>query len=295
MNIAWIYEPRTFQLSNGGSYKPDFLLIDSQQYVEIKGGFNLSIDLPRIQQFEADLGVKVLLLQEKDLRKLIQATPFVFEQLKKEWKALAGAFGMDTSGRNNPRYGVSTSDATKAKISAKAKARMIDPNYKSKWLAATSNRLRSPENLQRLRDFNQRFHKVSLICALCGQIFHVTPSMARKRIYCSHSCAANGEFSKFSHGELEKIQAAAIAFAQENSEAILNAKLNKIRPTLSSFYERVYQISGIQDERTLSKALLGRVTNRKEILYYFRSLVEKVLGANANQEALELEDKEPLG
>ncbi len=75
----------------------------------------------------------------------------------------------------------------------------------------------------------------------------------------------------------------------------MKAKLNKIKPVLSGFYEQAYQISGIQDERTLSKVLLGRMTNRKEILYYFRSLVEKVLGANANYEALELEDKEPLG
>lgn len=295
MGISWSYESKTFHLSNGGSYKPDFLLIDSQQYVEIKGGFNLAADLPRIQQFEADFDVKVLLLQEKDLRTLIKATPFVFEQLKKEWKASAGAFGMDTSGKNNPRYGVLFSDATRAKISAKAKARMLDPEYKNKWLTANEARLRSPENLQRLKDLNKRFHKVSLTCALCGQVFQAIPSMAKKRMYCSHLCSANGQFSKFSHGELEKIQGAAIDFAKENAEAILNAKLNRIKPVLSGFYERVYQISGIQDERTLSKALLGRMTNRKEILYYFRSLVEKVLGANANQEALELEDKEPLG
>jgi len=75
----------------------------------------------------------------------------------------------------------------------------------------------------------------------------------------------------------------------------MTAKLNKIKPVLAEFYQQVYEISGIRDERTLSKVLLGHITNRKEILFYFRSLIEKVLGANANHEALELEDKEPLG
>lgn len=80
VNIAWNCESKTFELSNGESYKPDFFLIDSQQYVEIKGEFNLPIDLPRIRRFEVDFEVSVLLLQEGDLRKLIKPTPFVFEQ-----------------------------------------------------------------------------------------------------------------------------------------------------------------------------------------------------------------------
>ena len=59
--------------------------------------------------------------------------------------------------------------------------------------------------------------------------------------------------------------------------------------------EQIRSQFGIQDERTLSKALLGHQADRKAVLYYFRSLVEKVLGANVNHETLELEDKEPLG
>lgn len=72
-------------------------------------------------------------------------------------------------------------------------------------------------------------------------------------------------------------------------------KFNKIKPVLEPFYEQVRVRFDIQDERTISKALLGQQTNRKAILHYFRSLVEKVLGANVNDEALELGDKEPLG
>jgi hypothetical protein len=48
---------------------------------------------------------------------------------------------------------------------------------------------------------------------------------------------------------------------------------------LTPFYEQVRVQFDIQDERTLSKALLGRQTNRKEMLGYFRHLVENVLGA----------------
>ncbi|QQE65234.1 hypothetical protein GFS31_19200 [Leptolyngbya sp. BL0902] len=77
---------------------------------------------------------------------------------------------------------------------------------------------------------------------------------------------------------ITSIQELALAFATANSEAILNCKLNAIRPILQPFYDEVFRRYNIQDERTLSKALLGYQASRKDILAYFRSLVEKVLG-----------------
>lgn len=74
VGIAWRYEVKTFQLSNGGSYKPDFHLEDGS-FVEIKGGFNYQTDLPRIKLFETDYQAHVLVLQEHDLRQLIRSTP----------------------------------------------------------------------------------------------------------------------------------------------------------------------------------------------------------------------------
>lgn len=129
MGIQWQYEVKTYELSNGGSYKPDFVLADGS-YVEIKGGFNYETDLPRINIFEQDYGVSVKILQEKDLRRLIRSTPFVFEQLKQEWKQTAKGLGMDISGVNNPRHGVKASEITRTKIAQKAKSRMQDTHYK---------------------------------------------------------------------------------------------------------------------------------------------------------------------
>jgi hypothetical protein len=43
MEIEWDYEVQTFELSTGGSYKPDFRLSNGS-YVEIKGTFNYPID-----------------------------------------------------------------------------------------------------------------------------------------------------------------------------------------------------------------------------------------------------------
>ena len=37
--IQFKYEEFTFNLSNGSAYTPDFLLIDSNQYIEVKGFF----------------------------------------------------------------------------------------------------------------------------------------------------------------------------------------------------------------------------------------------------------------
>lgn len=130
METAWDYEVKTFALSNGGSYKPDFYLTKTGQYVEIKGSFNYETDLPRIRVFEADQNTSVQILQERDLRKLIRSTPFVFEHLKREWKQVAQALGTDTSGENNARYGVRQSASTRSKIAKKAKARLQDPEYR---------------------------------------------------------------------------------------------------------------------------------------------------------------------
>lgn len=295
MGIQWQYEVKTFELSNGGSYKPDFLLTEDF-YVEVKGGFNYETDLPRITTFEQDYGVAVTIIQEKDLRRLIRPTPFVFEQLKQEWKQIAKGLGMDTSGVNNPRYGVKASETTKAKIAQKAKSRLQDPEYRQKW---TESRLKSnkvKQQTKRLQQYNlQRYYQVFVTCQYCDQEFEVLFRKNAPQKYCSYHCSVNAVRSKTFPENAQAIQAIAAEFAKTHPNEIMLCKFNKIKPALEPFYEQVRSQFGIQDERTLSKALLGKQTDRKAVLRYFRSLAEKVLGANANDEALELEDKEPLG
>ena len=41
--------------------------------------------------------------------------------------------------------------------------------------------------------------------------------------------------------------------------------------------------------------VVGKPCSRKDVLYYLRSYVQNVRGTNANNEALELGDKKPLG
>lgn len=295
MGIQWQYEIKTFELSTGGSYKPDFLLCDGS-YVEIKGTFNYTIDLPRIKAFEQDYGVSVEILQEKDLRKLIHPTPLVYEQLKQEWKQIANGLGMDTSGENNPRYGVHASKTTKAKIASKAVSRFQDPEYKRKWMESRQKSEKVQNQTERLKQYNlQRCYQVFVTCQYCGQEFEVLFRKNKPRKFCSYHCSVNATRSKTFPENAQTIQAIANEFAKAYSQEIMTCKLNAIKPVLEPFYEQVRHQFDIQDERTLSKALLGKQTNRKEILQYFRSLVEKVLGANANEEALELEDKEPSG
>jgi hypothetical protein len=295
MGIQWQYEVKTFSLSTGGSYKPDFLLADGS-YVEVKGGFNYDTDLPRILTFEQDYELKVEIIQEKDLRKLIHPTPFIFEQLKQEWKQIANGLGMDTSGQNNPRYGVEASQSTKAKIAQKAKARLQDAEYRQKWLDSRAKSEKVQQQTENLKQYNlQRYYQVFTTCENCKKSFEVLFRKNNPQKYCSYKCSVNATRSKTFSENVQLIQKIALKFAETYPIEIMTCKLNKIKPVLEPFYEQVRNQFDIQDERTLSKALLGKQTSRKEILYYFRSLVEKVLGANANHEALELEDKEPLG
>ena len=295
MGIQWQYEVKTYELSNGGSYKPDFFLANGS-YVEVKGGFNYETDLPRIKRFEQDYGVVVKVIQEKDLRRLISPTPFVFEHLKREWKQIARGLGMDTSGVNNPRHGVEVSEVTKAKIAQKAKSRMQNLDYRQKWTEARNKSDKVKQQTERLRQYNlERYYQVFVTCQYCKQEFEVMFRKNNPQKYCSYKCSVNATRSKTFPENAQAIQAMAVEFAKKHPNKILACKFNKIKPLLEPFYEQVHQQFGIQDERTLSKALLGKQTSRKDVLRYFRSLVEKVLGANANQEALELEDKEPLG
>ena len=283
VGIVWKYEVKTFALSTGGSYKPDFYLVKEGRYVEIKGGFNYKTDLPRIRAFEADQKTSVQVFQESDLRKLIRPTPFVFEQLKREWKQIAQGLGMDTSGKNNPRYGIQQSASTRSKIAKKAKARLQDPVYRKKWEAARKNSEKVKRQTERLKTYNAaRYYQVFETCRYCGKHYEVTYRKHDPPKYCSRKCSVSDVRGKTSLEVSSAVQLLAEKFAKQNAEAILNCKLNKIRPVLQPFYEQVRTQYDIQDERTLSKALLGRQTNRKEMLYYFQSLVEKVLGTMGN-------------
>ncbi|MBD2184419.1 hypothetical protein H6S82_20360 [Planktothrix sp. FACHB-1355] len=91
-------------------------------------------------------------------------------------------------------------------------------------------------------------------------------------------CSNAATFSKTSSENSSVIQKMALDFAKNHAQAILSCKLNKIKPVLQPFYDQIEQEFGIKDERTLSKALLGYQTNRKEVLACFRSFVENVLG-----------------
>ena len=279
LGIVWDYEVQTFELSTGGSYKLDFYLIEERRYVEIKGGFNYKTDLPRIKVFEVDHQTSVQIFQERDLRKLIRSTPFVFEQLKREWKQTAQALGMDTSGENNPRYGVKQSASTRSKIAKKAKARFQDPEYRKKWDASRRNSEKVKRQTERLKQYNdQRYYQVFKTCRYCNKRYEVTYRKSNPPQYCSPKCSVSYVRGKTSPEVSQAIQMLALEFSEQNVEAILNCKLNKIKPLLQPFYEQVSSLYDIQDERTLSKALLSRQTGRKEVLFYFRDLVEKVLG-----------------
>lgn len=288
MGINWKYEIKTFDLSSGGSYKPDFFLVDSSEFVEVKGGFNLATDLPRIKQFELDYSQSVKVIQEKEIRSLLKSTPYTFNELKTEWKQIAQGLGMDLSGENNPRFGVRLSSQTKSKISERAKQRFQDPNFKAKMKAALAKAVRKPFNPNPPQ-------RVALTCLFCGNSFEDIPCRASKRMYCSYNCLARNEFSKRHNGQDEIVRHLALAFSQQNSESILNCKLNKIKPVLEGFYLEVLEATTIKDVRTISFILLGRYGSRKEVLRYFQDLVENVFGTAAKDEAAELKDKEPLG
>lgn len=291
--IAWTYESATYTLSNGVRYKPDFLL-ETGEYVEIKGIFNYANDLPKIQRFQAEFKVKVIVIQEKDLRCLIKSTPFVFEQLRQEWKSQAKVRGMNNFGHRNPMYGVSQSESTKAKIAAKAKARFQDPVFREKFL--NSDRKRRYHESRKGIKTGPLVERVSLVCGFCGKVFSVTPGMAKRKgkQFCSYTCSVSAQHGKTATTDLE-IREQVLAFAVDHAEEIFSVKLNKLKPLFEPLYSSLAQQYGIVDIRTICQMVAGEPCSRKALLFHLRAYVENVRGTTANQEAVELEDKKPLG
>lgn len=291
MNIGWSYEHKTYTLSSGVRYKPDFLLKNGE-YVEIKGDFNFQCDLPKVQLFESEYNAKITVLQEKDLRQLIKPTPFVFECLKQEWKTNTKVRGMDNFGKKNPMYGVTQSESTRAKISAKAKARFSDPLFRKKFLNSPK---RLAYNQSRLgKQTGSLVPRVSIACEMCGITFEVMPHKANKRRFCSKSCSIQVQHGKNATTNAA-IQTLAHTFALGNSEELFTVKLNKLKELFQPLCDSIKKEHNILDIRTISQIVVGKPCSRKELLYYLRSYVQNVRGAITNNEVVDLEDKKPLG
>lgn len=291
MNIGWTYEHKTYSLSNGVRYKPDFLL-ETGEYVEIKGAFNFQYDLPKVQLFESEYNVKVSILQEKDLRQLIKPTPFIFEHLKQEWKSLAKVRGMNSFGNKNPMYGVNQTQETRAKIRAKAKARFADPKFKEKFL--NSPKWKAYHQSRKGQKTGLIAPRYTLICELCQKNFEVIRHKVSQRRFCSKHCSVQAQHGKTSITN-SGIQALAYTFALDNSEKLYSLKLNKLKEVFQPLWDLIQEEYNILDIRTICQIVVGQPCSRKEFLYYLQSYVQNVRGATGNIEPVELEDKKPLG
>lgn len=278
MNIAWTYEHKTYTLSNGVRYKPDFLL-ETGEYVEIKGVFNFQYDLAKIQRFESEYNVKVSILQEKDLRRLIKPTPFVFEHLKQEWKARTKVRGMDNFGKRNPMYGVTQSESTKAKIRAKAKARFEDPAFRKKFLNSPKRKAYHQSRIG--KKTGTLVPRISLICEICQRSFEVIQHKAFKRRFCSKHCSIQAQHGKTSMTD-SGIRSLTYAFALTNSEQLFSAKLNQLKDIFQPLLDSIKKEYNILDIRTICQIVVGKPCSRKEFLYHLRSYVQNVRGATTN-------------
>lgn len=277
MKIAWTYEQKTYVLSNEVRYKPDFLL-ETGEYVEIKGVFNYQSDLPKNQRFESEYNAKVTIFQEKDLRQLIKDTPFVFEHLKQEWKSHAKVRGMDNFGKRNPMYGVAQSESTKAKIKAKANARFADPSFKEKFL--NSPKRKAYHESRKGKKTGALVPRFLLTCEICQNSFEVIQHKASKRRFCSKHCSIQAQHGKTSTTNSD-IQTLAHTFSLDNYETLLSVKLNKLKELFQPLSDSIQKEHNILDIRTICQIVTSKPCSRKELLYYLREYAQKVRGSTA--------------
>ncbi len=138
------------------------------------------------------------------------------------------------------------------------------------------------------------YDKYFLCCEMCHKNFEVLPHKVSQRKFCSKHCSVEAQHGKTTLTD-PGIQALAHSFALENSEKIFSVKLNKLKQLFQPLWDSIAKEYKILDIRTISKIVVGKPCSRKDFLYYLRSYVQNVRGTTANQEAVELGDKKPLG
>lgn len=67
--IQWLYEPRCFDLGNGRTYRPDFYLPDSDQWIEIKG-YLTELDRQKVALMASIYGITIHIISWDEMKAL---------------------------------------------------------------------------------------------------------------------------------------------------------------------------------------------------------------------------------
>lgn len=276
------YEPETFTLSTGQTYKPDLRI--NGQFVEIKGAYTYEKDMPKIRQFEAEFNLTVTVLTESDIKAMYKARNLSYYKVVNHWKAKATHTSGFQEGIYNPRYGTVVSLTTRNLISQKAAARMRDPEYKKRWLQGIRRISRKG------RGAGERVPRSQRLCPVCGKVMRLTAAQLKRKT-CSRQCAYKNRDVPFTGtqqavqnrvNQREKAGAIIKSFVQAHPDRALECKYNGLT-ALNDLWNQVTEQTGIRDFRTISQAVLGRSGGRKEMLAEMQSWVENIVRTNENE------------
>lgn len=277
--ISWEYELRTYQLSDGQVYKPDFFLEDGS-IVEVKGEFRLAHDLPKIEACATEYGVTIKVVREGDIKAAYELEGLPYYPTISEWKTRAKRIGQDLSGEKNPRYGVAASEKCRTTIGSKAKDRWESPEYRAKM--SESFKGRTNDHVR-----EKRVEWLSLTCETCGTVFQVAPHK-RTRKYCSMQChtlhAQKGADAGKAIAEAlgQQIKITAFEFAAQHPILVLSCPANRISTQLAECWKEIDQKHGVRDFRTISKAISGDQSGRKATLNVLKDHVQNIVRTAGN-------------
>lgn len=277
-NKQWGYEEKIFDLQ-GVSYKPDFYIYEKDELVkivEVKGDGNYKVGKEKVDKFVEMYNIPIQLITEKDLVQIYRAEmPMRLHSLRKQWIEKYDAKLVQlVDGKNNPMYGKKHSKKTKELIGKKASERMQNKEYAHSIVEKLiqSNR---ENNFASCR--GERSERETRKCLKCNTEFVVT--VHSKKIYCNQTCSAiNGleqatkQYIKNRNEELEQIKNIAEKWALENAEQLTSTPLNKIKERLQPLYKMIEEQFSIKDIRTITKAVTGSYSNRKQLLSHLQNL-----------------------
>lgn len=118
----------------------------------------------------------------------------------------------------------------------------------------------------------------TISCINCNKPFKVSLWESKKRKFCSQECANTYNIKKATekakitnHDKCIKrhlgIKRYVLNWAKQNTEIIINCKMNRIDMCMKTLIEDIYKNFEVKDLRTISNAVIGNSSKRKFIKY----------------------------
>ena len=158
-NMLFSYESKIYKI-NGKNYKPDFFHIVNNKIrtiIEVKGSKKDAIEYyNKYGKMFKNIGIRYLVLWGKHINKLVKK--YKLENDVERWieTSIEKYKTIDMRGKNNPRYGMTSSKVTKRKIGKKTSERAKSEKYIKKLSKSIREFYNTEDGMKRRKQISEQ-------------------------------------------------------------------------------------------------------------------------------------------